>query len=140
MSLDDFSAGRQPDTCSFIFIAAMQALKDAEYAIGIFHVKTDAVVGYSECPHVGREFVRSQVRAVNRDDWRNIVSMEFQRICDDILKQLPHLGLVGSDFRNVFDFDPAVGVFNEDLQIANNFPGDFRERDRCWWRGLSGDS
>src|SRR5262249_28174488 len=92
MPFDDLFANGQTDAGAGEIGLVMKALEDDKYFVKELRIDTDAVVGNRKLP-VSVLFLRTDA-----DHWRP-VRMIFQRIAQQVLKQLGQLHLVPHDNR-----------------------------------------
>src|SRR5580704_17392423 len=83
ISLHDFLTDGQPDSAARIF-AAMQPLEQSENLLLIVALNSDAVVGDRNLPH------RAVGLGGDKDVWRLVLPI-FERVADQVLKQLGHM-------------------------------------------------
>ena len=118
MPFDDFLTDRQADTRSGIFSARVESLEDDENAIGKLRVDADAVVANFDLPFSADVF-GSDVHD------RRLVTVEFDRVADEVLKQLRELGGVAHDDRQFIKNYLAAVFGDSGLQVVDGLGDDF---------------
>jgi hypothetical protein len=98
--LDDLATDRQPDARALELAAAVQALKHLEDSVDVLFIETDPIVLDRDTTSGDPLLVRFAegnrgLFTGNLDDRRRARLVEFYRIHDQVLKQLPHLGGIG---------------------------------------------
>ena len=94
VALDDPLADRQADAAARVLVAAVQALEDAEDALGVARVDPDAVVGHPEQPGVA-------LALGGHLDARRVFGPELDPVADQVLEQLAQLALVAPHGRQL---------------------------------------
>jgi len=79
MAFYNSSADSQTDTRAWIFVPAMEPLKDSENGVEILRLDADPVVLHREEPR-GRLFSRREV------DVRRLLATEFDGVSDEVLE------------------------------------------------------
>ena len=80
MPLDDSFGNRKPQSGSWVLRSRVQSLKDDKDPICVLLLKTNSVVAHGEVPMI-------HVRLSVDSDSRSLVSAEFDRVSDEVLKQ-----------------------------------------------------
>src|SRR5215467_2550392 len=113
VALDDLFGYREADAAALIFPALVQPLKHLENAVSKLLIDADSIVLDREQPFpVAR-------RRVQPDPWRPC-GAEFQGVADQVLQQLPQLGLIGVHHRQRSEGNVGVGFLDSWAQLLDH--------------------
>ena len=121
MALHDTPHDGQADAGAFIDVARVQALERGKNALGVTALEADAVVGYAQFPARGARGVGIFDPGGGDVDVAGAVGgAEFQRIGQQVLQQLAHLGRVGLDHRQRIHLDRGLRLGDARLQVVHD--------------------
>ncbi len=140
MAIRNFPAHRQPDPRAFVFGAAVEPLKDDENLVGELLLEADAVVAHRDLAdalarlRAGDRNLRELDDAPGNLYQRAFAGLvKFERVADEVLKELPHLQRIGVDRRQRAHFDLRALVFDRHFEIGQHFrenPAQIARRER----------
>ncbi len=124
MALGNFTANRQANAVSFILSTPMQSLEDGEETVGVFFVKTDAIVLHGELVEATSQRVSPWVMGVAVKElpmnlyyrwtpWQVV----FKGVSNNVLEQLTHLQWIGIKGRQLSNFNTSTRLLDAHFQI-----------------------
>ena len=122
MALYDFSAHCQPDSRAGVLATAVETLEHREDPVQILLLEPDTVVPNRE--HAGLDTADAMPidgPALYRDQRGYLGSVKLERVADQVLEELRHLGRIRLDHREVFDADLAASLLDEAAEVGDDF-------------------
>lgn len=128
VALDNLAAHGQPDAGPLVNVMPVKALKRHENSVQVFLVEPDAVVLYGDAtpgaaggsPTVLR-LLDVEELCPNGDNRGGVGFVELDRISDQILQELSHLGRVGVEGRQVAAAHVGSRLFDQHLRVGQHF-------------------
>ena len=109
----------------------MQPLERGKYTIGVFLIKTHAVVLDLETTDVAVPCARGKARRchvpADSDRRRAFRLPKFDRVSDQVLKKLPHLQRICFKLGKLLNDHFRINLFDRDFKIGEHADDDFVE-------------